>query len=477
MKKYIAFLLALLLLVSALPFAGAAFTDEKSINASYKKAVAAMAEKGIINGFTDGSFGPKKTLTRAQAAKILCVMLEGTEKTDALTKTETGFKDVPASHWAAKFVAYCADKGLVAGVGNGKFDPDGQLSTAAFAKMLLVAYGEDGAKFTGEKWADSVAEAAKPTFLVYKMESAISTKKATRQEAAQLAFNAMYQAEAFAAADKKDLSGSLPTAVPEKLKVLAIGNSGSNDCLLQHFYELMKSVGVKELTVGNLYHSGCRLMHHVDFALQDAKEYTYYKNTSGEWVANKNSTLEQAVMDEDWDIITFQQGNARVGVESSYHPWQDILLYYVQSRRPNALFGWNLNWSLQDGVSKTAFFAQYDRNQLKMYEGIIRGTKNQVLPEKRYQFVIPVGTAIQNARSSYLGDTLNRDGQHLNRGGSYIAALTWACKLTGLAPEQFTYVPEQDVTPGYAAVAREAVANALAHPLEITQSKILTEPT
>ena len=60
-----------------------------------------------------------------------------------------------------------------------------------------------------------------------------------------------------------------------------------------------------------------------------------------------------------------------------------------------------------------------------------------------------------------------RDGQHLNRGGSYIAALTWACKLTGAAPEQFTYVPENDVTPGYAAVAREAVANALKNPVEI----------
>ncbi|MBR2080866.1 MAG: S-layer homology domain-containing protein, partial [Oscillospiraceae bacterium] len=111
MKKLLALLLALVTLLSALPLAGAAFKDEGFIAEEYQKAVAAVSEMGIINGFEDGSFGPKKTLTRAQAAKILCVMLEGTEKANALTKTETGFSDVPATHWAAKFVAYCVDKG------------------------------------------------------------------------------------------------------------------------------------------------------------------------------------------------------------------------------------------------------------------------------------------------------------------------------------------------------------------------------
>ncbi|MBR2977166.1 MAG: S-layer homology domain-containing protein, partial [Oscillospiraceae bacterium] len=73
MKKLIALCRALLMLLSALPFAGAAFKDEGFIDEAFAKAVAAMSEQGIINGFEDGSFGPKKTLTRAQAAKIICV--------------------------------------------------------------------------------------------------------------------------------------------------------------------------------------------------------------------------------------------------------------------------------------------------------------------------------------------------------------------------------------------------------------------
>ena len=169
MKKMLALLLATVMLLSALPLAGAAFKDEGFIGKEYARAVAAMSEQGIINGFEDGSFGPKKTLTRAQAAKILCVMLEGAEKANALTKTETGFADVPATHWAAKFVAYCVEKGIVSGVGDGKFDPDGKLTDAAFAKMLLVAIGEDGAKFTGADWLKNVQEAAAPSIMLFRL--------------------------------------------------------------------------------------------------------------------------------------------------------------------------------------------------------------------------------------------------------------------------------------------------------------------
>ncbi|MBR2896911.1 MAG: S-layer homology domain-containing protein, partial [Oscillospiraceae bacterium] len=186
MKKLFVMFLAMTLLLSALPFAGAAFKDEGFITAEYAKAVAAMSAQGIINGFEDGSFGPKKTLTRAQAAKILCVMLEG-EKESALTKTETGFSDVPATHWAAKYVAYCVDKGIVAGVGNGKFDPNGQLSSAAFAKMLLVAYGKGGDGFTGAEWLQNVQAAAEKTFLLYNLGDKVTTGSIERQKAAQMA--------------------------------------------------------------------------------------------------------------------------------------------------------------------------------------------------------------------------------------------------------------------------------------------------
>ena len=145
MKRITVLLLALLLLMGTV---SAAFTDESRISAAYLDAVTAMSEKGIIGGFEDGTFRPKDTLTRAQAAKILCTMLAGTpaEKAD--------FTDVPATHWAAGFVGWCAEKKIVSGVGGGRFDPAGKLTGCAFAKMLLVAYGHDpeAEGLVGDKW-------------------------------------------------------------------------------------------------------------------------------------------------------------------------------------------------------------------------------------------------------------------------------------------------------------------------------------
>ena len=194
MKRLIALALALVLFCSLIPFAGAAFTDADKITDESKAAVDFVSGLGIISGFPDGSFKPKDTLTRAQAAKILCVALEGAEKANALTKTDAGFTDVPATHWAAKFVAYCVDKGIVAGVGNGKFDPDGQLTSVAFAKMLLVAYGKAKAEdLVGSTWAASTQKAIR----AIKMDEGanVANMPSTRENACCLAYNFLYDAE------------------------------------------------------------------------------------------------------------------------------------------------------------------------------------------------------------------------------------------------------------------------------------------
>jgi hypothetical protein len=52
------------------------FTDSASISSYAKEAVAAMQQAGLINGYEDGSFGPAKPATRAEAAKILAILLD-----------------------------------------------------------------------------------------------------------------------------------------------------------------------------------------------------------------------------------------------------------------------------------------------------------------------------------------------------------------------------------------------------------------
>ncbi|MBR2897969.1 MAG: DUF4886 domain-containing protein, partial [Oscillospiraceae bacterium] len=447
MKKLLALLLALVTLLSALPLAGAAFKDEGFIAEEYQKAVAAMSAQGIINGFEDGSFGPKKTLTRAQAAKILCVMLEG-EKESALTKTETGFSDVPATHWAAKYVAYCVDKGIVAGVGDGKFDPNGQLSSAAFAKMLLVAYGKGGDGFTGAEWLQNVQAAAEKTFLLYNLGDKVTTGSIERQKAAQMAFNAKFQADAEADKAKGD-ARTMPVEVPETMKLLVIGNSFGNDCAIAHLYEMLQSVGVKNLVIGVLYYSGCPYSKHVDFALQNKDVYKYYKNDTGKFITNKKFTYDKAVTDEAWTHIMMLHG--WVGHSSYFEPvpWQDLLLAYTRKMNPDAWYGYDMTWALRtDGKLSSSDAKTYEKyygsDQTKMINSLFETTKTFAATEPRFKFIAPCGTAIMNARSSFLENGIYRDGlSHLNKGvGRYTAAMTVCCTLTGVDPDKITYAPE-----------------------------------
>lgn len=106
-----------------------------------KEAVDVLTAIGVIHGNTDGSFGPTGNFTRAQAATMITYMMLGTTVADALSAGATQFNDVPATHWAAKYVQYCANEGIINGYGDGKFGPDDKLTNAQWALMLLGALG------------------------------------------------------------------------------------------------------------------------------------------------------------------------------------------------------------------------------------------------------------------------------------------------------------------------------------------------
>lgn len=60
-----------------------------------------------------------------------------------------------------------------------------------------------------------------------------------------------------------------------------------------------------------------------------------------------------------------------------------------------------------------------------------KSCSDQRCPNESISVIIPAGTVIQNARTSYLGDTLTRDGYHLNEFGRLITAYTWYAAISG----------------------------------------------
>lgn len=85
-----------------------------------------------------------------------------------------------------------------------------------------------------------------------------------------------------------------------------------------------------------------------------------------------------------------------------------------------------------------------------------------------HKVVVPSGTAVQNARTSFVGDRLNCDGYHLDLTlGRYTAACTWYERLFGEDVRANIYAPA-GLAPALARVARESAHAAVATPGRVT---------
>ena len=224
------------------------------------------------------------------------------------------------------------------------------------------------------------------------------------------------------------------------IKVLAIGNSFSQDAVEQYLYELAAAQG-DSLVIGNAYIPGCPIDRHYNNLLNDKAEYEYRKVVGGIRSNKKNSSLRTIIRDEQWDIITLQQASQLSGIPESFSNLALLKrLVFSYTTNLHVQFAWHMTWAYADDFTSNNF-AAYDYNQRKMYSAIV-STMLNVLPAVSIQSVIPSGTAIQLTRYR-LGDTLNRDGYHLSYTlGRYTAACTWCEFLTGKIVDGNKYRPD-----------------------------------
>ena len=189
MKKLLALVLALVMSMSLVTISNAAFKDADSIDNN--EAVDVMNAVGVFVGDEKGNFNPKENLTRAQAAKIISYLLLGNKTAEGLAGSGK-FTDVAKTSWAAGFVDYCAAVGVVNGVGNGQFNPNGSLTTLQFAKMLLVALGYDAKieGFVGSDWSINVSAKANQVGLLNGLDVGANATL-TREQAAKMCLNTL----------------------------------------------------------------------------------------------------------------------------------------------------------------------------------------------------------------------------------------------------------------------------------------------
>ena len=102
----------------------------------HHEAIINLAERGIIQGYEDGTFQPDATLTRAHASKILALSL----KLNTTNVKDPGFKDVNKNQWYYGYVAALANAGYISGFEDGTFRPNAPMTRAQAAKIIDLSY-------------------------------------------------------------------------------------------------------------------------------------------------------------------------------------------------------------------------------------------------------------------------------------------------------------------------------------------------
>ena len=113
-----------------------------------REQVEKLVEMGIVSGYPDGLFRPDSEITRAEFTKIIVSALH----LELQASPSPTFLDVGEDHWALKYIEAAAEKGIVKGIGEGKFAPERNITRAEMATMIARALGlspeERNAPFT-----------------------------------------------------------------------------------------------------------------------------------------------------------------------------------------------------------------------------------------------------------------------------------------------------------------------------------------
>ena len=287
-------------------------------------------------------------------------------------------------------------------------------------------------------------------------------------------------------------SYDVTVAPANKLKVLMIGNSFADDTI-NYAYEIAKNSGIPEenILIADIYIGGCSIDTHWNNAQTNAAAYRFGLEKEGWFDGSSytNWTMEQAIMYADWDFITFQQNSGNSGNPNTYSNLQNLMDYVWDiatdeinnpNANPNVKFVWHQTWAYAQNTTNSAF-QYYSNSQTVMYNSIISSMKLAVL-NKDFAAIIPNGTAIQNSRTSTIGDTLTRDQyDHLSHdAGRYIAAMGLVGTLTGRDMTQITWTPEDSgfnypMSQEMIDICKESWANAMSNPFVITASKYRPE--
>ncbi|WP_442602458.1 S-layer homology domain-containing protein [Paenibacillus sp. KN14-4R] len=132
------------------------FSDLKDLDAAAKAKFDALIQAGIFDGVSNNNFGLKEEMNRAQFAKVAALITGLDVNKDLKTSSFSDVKsDDSANGYALPYIEAIKKAGITAGMGNGEFNPAGQVTKEQLATFLVKMLGKGGGAASTPSVSDS----------------------------------------------------------------------------------------------------------------------------------------------------------------------------------------------------------------------------------------------------------------------------------------------------------------------------------
>lgn len=151
-----------------------------------------LKEKGIIDGYPDGSLGLEKNLKRSEITKILVYSLGDKKRAIELQGKEIPFKDVGKDYWANGVISYAKNKmNLISGYPDGTFKGENNITNAELLKILVCQKKNlNASEIKNAKWPYDWIKWAEEENICWKNIN--PNAYALRKDAFQFLYNTVY---------------------------------------------------------------------------------------------------------------------------------------------------------------------------------------------------------------------------------------------------------------------------------------------
>ena len=235
------------------------------------------------------------------------------------------------------------------------------------------------------------------------------------------------------------------------MEILAIGNSFSQDAT-RYLHQIARAAGEK-LNVTNLYIGGCSLERHYRNMLSGERAYQLESNgvKTGFPVS-----LEEALWNRKWDVVTIQQVSSQSIDAETYRPYIFALTDMIRECAPKAKLLLHETWFYEENSIRLTQEMGFPTEKAMLDK--IQTAYAQIAGEVGADGIIPAGTLFGKLREAGI-PKLHRDTFHASYGlGRYALGLLWYRYLTGNQVTDNTFAdPDEPISPEEYEIAKKCV--------------------